>query len=149
MLTQLRIFVYCYRLFFSHWALKETFVLNKSVELWPSWICLYSLFELKFICPALYFSCSDAFYLLTCTNCSNLLSDRRATSRGCPCPEERESVWPSPRRETRGWPPNRAAAKLAQKQPDPWFSNKLLFTKQSDWSCVLLHWKCAVSCFMS
>lgn len=144
MLTQLRIFVYCYRLCFSHWAFKKTFVLNKSVELWPSWICLYSLFELKFICPALYFSCSDAFYLLTCTNCSNLLSDRRATSRGCPCPEERESVWPSPRRETRGWPPNRAAAKLAQKQPDPWFSNKLLFTKQSDWSCVLLHWKCAV-----
>lgn len=34
--------------FFSHWALKETFVLNKSVALWPSWICLYSLFELKF-----------------------------------------------------------------------------------------------------
>ena len=53
----------------------------------------------------------------------------RATSRGCPCPEERESVWPSPRRETRGSPPSRAAAKLATQTADSWFSNKLLFTK--------------------
>lgn len=54
----------------------------------------------------------------------------RATSRGCPCPEERESAWPLLKRETRGWLPSRAAARLFTPiQPDTWFWNKQLFTK--------------------
>lgn len=62
----------------------------------------------------------------------------RATSHGCPCPEERESAWPLLRRETRGWPPSRAAARLSTCiQPDTWFWNKQLFTKQWHLSSIL------------
>lgn len=70
-----------------------------------------------------------SFWSTLINNLPSPSSVSRATSRGCPCPEERESVWPSPRRETRGSPPSRAAAKLATQTADRWFSNKLLFTK--------------------
>ncbi len=74
---------------------------------------------------------SPAWAVLWLTSTSSPSSISRATSHGCPCPEERESVWPSPRRETRGLPPSRAAAKLPLRHPDTCFWNKLLFTKHS------------------
>lgn len=70
---------------------------------------------------------TTAWWLIKAISCFSTFV-YRATSHGCPCPEERESVWPSPRRETRGLPPSRAAAKVFT-QPDTWFSNKQLFTK--------------------